>query len=174
MSSCWDKYQNIFNTNTHLLYVCAHINTENQVFSNFLYYRLKSIWMDALWNMCSFFVHQSNGFALCEFAVWFGFFYEVGSGMLQLLKVSFWQWKYSIKCISNLGYILPQLLYGFNCNGSERDVPALLQTDFVTLVKLLKLSEWNPTSTKVKRIFAIYLNGAKISHLNSELLIRTG
>lgn len=48
------------------------------------------------------------------------FFNEVGRGMLWLLKVTFWQWKYRTKCDPNLGYVLPELLYGFNCNGSEK------------------------------------------------------
>ena len=119
MNSCWDKYQNIFNTNTCSLNVSIHINSKTtSILKHFYIIDWKNL-IGCFVEYVLFLLHESNGFALCEFAFFF-FLNEVGRGILWFLKVAFWQWKYRIKCNSNLGYILPELLYGFNCSGGEK------------------------------------------------------
>lgn len=51
----------------------------------------------------------------------FSIVYDVDSAVLWLSKVIFWQWKYTIKCNSNLRYILPQLLKDLSAMAARKE-----------------------------------------------------
>lgn len=70
MNSSWEKYQNIFNTNTRLLNVGVHINTEKQAFSNCYILQSEKDLKGCFVEYGLLFSHQSNVFCImwiCHF-----------------------------------------------------------------------------------------------------------